>query len=254
MNARSLARDIFQDEYDFEKKRDVNRILYEYQGLYWDKVNDTEWTLVSNTPKKTSSSEHEHQREKRLWSHKLLSAILLHDEVTLFDFDQRELNIMQKVVIDGERYTEIAAEYGLSVERIRQIHIGSFERLRSGIIEMLDNHRAIKDYSERMAIDYKAILQENRILRKQMEDARQILAIGLSKPSQTNDDQDLLKPLNELDLSVRALNCLAKSNILTVGDLMKKSIHDLLQIEQFGKTTLKEVIQELKSMGLTLKE
>jgi len=254
-NARSLAHDIFLDDYDSEKKREVNRLLYKYEGIYWNKENENEWTLIKNNLKKAPfSTDHDHQREKKLWPHRILCAILLHDNVSLFDFDERELNIVQQVVLDGATYTEIAAEYNLSSERIRQIYVDSIDRLRSGVIDLLNDHLTNKQRLDQITNDYNSILAENRILKRQIEDARRILSVEFSQNKGINNDHYLTKPLTELDLSVRALNSLTKSNIFTLGDLASKSSYELLQIEQFGKTTLMEVIQELKSIGLALKD
>ena len=58
--------------------------------------------------------------------------------------------------------------------------------------------------------------------------------------------------LAELNLSVRAMNCLESENIHTVRDLVQKSQDQLLEVRNFGDTTLKEVTEKLASMGLRL--
>lgn len=58
--------------------------------------------------------------------------------------------------------------------------------------------------------------------------------------------------LAELNLSVRAMNCLESENIHTVRDLVQKSQDQLLEVRNFGDTTLKEVTEKLTSMGLRL--
>ena len=59
-------------------------------------------------------------------------------------------------------------------------------------------------------------------------------------------------PIAELDLSVRASNCLETANITKVGDLVTKSEEELLNIKNFGKTTLKEVKKKLTILNLTI--
>ena len=58
--------------------------------------------------------------------------------------------------------------------------------------------------------------------------------------------------VQELDLSVRANNCLESAKIGTVRDLVKKTDADLLKVRSFGKTSLREVKRKLADMGLSL--
>jgi len=67
-----------------------------------------------------------------------------------------------------------------------------------------------------------------------------------------NLKERLALPINDLDLSVRASNCLESENIKTIGDLVRLSEADLLAMKNFGKTSLREVDQKLRSVGLKL--
>lgn len=58
--------------------------------------------------------------------------------------------------------------------------------------------------------------------------------------------------IEELDFSVRTYNCLKKANIQTVADLSKTSEEELMNIRNFGRKSLVEVVDKLASMGLTL--
>jgi DNA-directed RNA polymerase subunit alpha len=62
----------------------------------------------------------------------------------------------------------------------------------------------------------------------------------------------LSKPLQDLELSVRASNCLESIRIETVGQLAKMTEADLLKIRSFGKTSLREVKRKLADLGLSL--
>ncbi|MCK4464956.1 MAG: DNA-directed RNA polymerase subunit alpha [Bacteroidales bacterium] len=64
--------------------------------------------------------------------------------------------------------------------------------------------------------------------------------------------RQLLKTkLVDLDLSVRALNCLKAAEVETLGDLVKFNKNDLLKFRNFGKKSLTELDDKLKSMNLT---
>ena len=58
--------------------------------------------------------------------------------------------------------------------------------------------------------------------------------------------------IDDLELSVRAYNCLKRASINSLGELLKKSEHDLLNIKNFGKKSADEVIEKLKECGLNL--
>ncbi|MDO8303071.1 MAG: DNA-directed RNA polymerase subunit alpha [Sedimentisphaerales bacterium] len=60
------------------------------------------------------------------------------------------------------------------------------------------------------------------------------------------------KPIQDLELSVRASNCLEAIRIETVGHLAKMTEADLLKIRSFGKTSLREVKRKLADLGLSL--
>jgi DNA-directed RNA polymerase subunit alpha len=69
-------------------------------------------------------------------------------------------------------------------------------------------------------------------------------------------DADLERKLNmslaELELSVRATNCLESEGITTVRDLVNRTDEELLEVRNFGETTLKEVKNKLQERGLHL--
>ncbi len=64
-------------------------------------------------------------------------------------------------------------------------------------------------------------------------------------------DYDL--PIEDLDLSERPRNCLKRAQINTIGELMGRSIDDLLGITNFGQKSLDEVLQKLDERGLSLR-
>jgi len=65
-------------------------------------------------------------------------------------------------------------------------------------------------------------------------------------------ERKLSMSLAELELSVRATNCLETEGITTVRDLVSRSDQELLEVRNFGETTLKEVKEKLEENGLTL--
>lgn len=62
----------------------------------------------------------------------------------------------------------------------------------------------------------------------------------------------LSMPISQLDLSVRASNCLESAKVGTVGELVRMTESDLLKVRSFGRTSLREVKRKLADLGLTL--
>jgi DNA-directed RNA polymerase subunit alpha len=112
-----------------------------------------------------------------------------------------------------------------------------------------------------------ALVEASKILRKHLNPFVQYFELGsdvanedavnsLRDSTRAMIDPELQSKLNmtvqELDLSVRANNCLESAKIQTVRDLVKKNDSDLLKVRSFGKTSLREVKRKLADMGLSL--
>ncbi|MDB5302350.1 MAG: DNA-directed polymerase subunit alpha, partial [Phycisphaerales bacterium] len=112
-----------------------------------------------------------------------------------------------------------------------------------------------------------ALVEASKILRKHLNPFVQYFELGsetandeaitaLRDANRATIDPELQQKLNmtiqELDLSVRANNCLESAKIQSVRDLVKKTDSDLLKVRSFGKTSLREVKRKLADMGLSL--
>jgi len=65
-------------------------------------------------------------------------------------------------------------------------------------------------------------------------------------------NKNLLRKVDELELSVRSANCLKNDNIIYIGDLVQKSEGDMLRTPNFGRKSLNEIKEVLTTMGLHL--
>ena len=63
---------------------------------------------------------------------------------------------------------------------------------------------------------------------------------------------NLLRKVDELELSVRSANCLKNDNIVYIGDLVQKSEQEMLRTPNFGRKSLNEIKEVLTAMGLAL--
>ena len=73
-----------------------------------------------------------------------------------------------------------------------------------------------------------------------------------SQVEQLSFNSNLLKKVEELELSVRSANCLKNDNIIYIGDLVQKSESEMLRTPNFGRKSLNEIKEVLSSMSLYL--
>ena len=111
-----------------------------------------------------------------------------------------------------------------------------------------------------------ALVEAAKILRKHVNPFVQYFELGeetvaASQIAQAESEeqvvdeelaQKLSMPVQELELSVRANNCLESAKTETVGQLVKMTEADLLKIRSFGKTSLREIKRKLADIGLSL--
>ena len=72
------------------------------------------------------------------------------------------------------------------------------------------------------------------------------------KPSEPEFNRNLLRKVDELELSVRSMNCLKNDNIIYIGDLVQKSEGEMLRTPNFGRKSLNEIKEVLNGMSLYL--
>ena len=65
-------------------------------------------------------------------------------------------------------------------------------------------------------------------------------------------NRNLLRKVDELELSVRSANCLKNDNIVYIGDLVQKTEAEMLRTPNFGRKSLNEIKEVLSQMGLHL--
>ena len=109
-----------------------------------------------------------------------------------------------------------------------------------------------------------ALVEAAKILRKHINPFVQYFELGeqtvveqvTEEVVQDKVDKELVQklsmPIQELELSVRASNCLESVKVETVGDIVQMTEVDLLKIRSFGKTSLREIKRKLADIGLSL--
>jgi DNA-directed RNA polymerase subunit alpha len=110
-----------------------------------------------------------------------------------------------------------------------------------------------------------ALVEAAKILRKHLNPFVQFAELGVETVAVEGVGEEGIGPvmdeamrqkldmsIQELDLSVRATNCLEAASISTLGELVQKAEADLLKVRSFGKTSLREVKRKLTDLGLSL--
>ena len=102
-----------------------------------------------------------------------------------------------------------------------------------------------------------AIAMSARILQEQLQyfinfEEPEIDDKSKEEESEIKFNRNLLRKVDELELSVRSANCLRNDNIVYIGDLVQKSENDMLRTPNFGRKSLNEIREVLMQMGLNL--
>jgi DNA-directed RNA polymerase subunit alpha len=105
------------------------------------------------------------------------------------------------------------------------------------------------------------LVEAAKILRKHLNPFVQYFELGSDRVTEeaaaaAGVDEELIRklnmPISELELSVRASNCLESARIETVGQLVQMTDQDLLKLRSFGRTSLREVKRKLEDLSLSL--
>lgn len=81
----------------------------------------------------------------------------------------------------------------------------------------------------------------------------QVMPVSMVQPEDDKKDKVLEMTIEELDLSVRAYNCLKRAGINSVAELVQKNQEDMMKVRNLGRKSLEEVEQKLSGLGLGLK-
>ena len=96
-----------------------------------------------------------------------------------------------------------------------------------------------------------------KILRDQLELfvglTDQTMPVSFPDPEDDKKEKVLEMTIEELDLSVRAYNCLKRAGINTVAELVQRNQEDMMKVRNLGKKSLEEVEQKLAALGLALR-
>ncbi|MBN1589287.1 MAG: DNA-directed RNA polymerase subunit alpha [Pirellulales bacterium] len=177
--------------------------------------------------------------------------------------------IMEMVVENGRGYVA-ATERSAGIQEIGTIPIdAAFSPIAKVRYEVEETRVGQKTNYDKLTLEIwtdgsitpeMALVESAKILRKHLNPFVQYRELGPKVFAEVRGagssgldptiEAKLSMSLAELDLSVRATNCLESENINTVRDLVTHSEDQLLEVRNFGETTLMEVREKLNAMGL----
>ena len=155
----------------------------------------------------------------------------------------RERDMLLAYYRDGKTYETLAAEYGLTRERIRQI-------VRMGVRKLYHNRSWL-------AVGVRGMVgrRVEAVIDKRVEAAihnyRRSLQNGTAEITTRGGTSVKIRDMriDEMDISVRAYNCLYRAGIRTVGDIMKMSRTDFERVRNLGRKSATEIVEYLCSLG-----
>ena len=158
-----------------------------------------------------------------------------------FNFiDERHLTITRLLFQSYGDIEYVALQNGISKTRVMQIVNKTISRIYVRCSFMKKNYENF----ERILAENEKLILENRAIWKLIETKITVEDISY---------HTLGIELHDLDLSVRAFNCLSAARINTIGELLSFSSNDLLRYRNFGRKSLIEIEKVLANKGFKLK-
>jgi DNA-directed RNA polymerase subunit alpha len=113
---------------------------------------------------------------------------------------------------------------------------------------------ASKNFGETSLVEIQEMMTAKGLEIGQFAHERAPGELGLDLSTLSPDEQALLsRPVADLNLSVRARKCMIRLNIVTIGELIRKTGDELLECKNFGVTSLNEVREKLTAHGIKLR-
>ncbi|MEK7448627.1 MAG: DNA-directed RNA polymerase subunit alpha [Planctomycetota bacterium] len=191
---------------------------------------------------------------------------------TLVDEQEFEAELIVKKgrgYITAEEHTQTEPEVGLiPVDAIFSPIIKVNYHVENTRVGKLTNYDKLimEIWTNGIVTPEMALVEASKIYRRHINPFVQYFELGRElqidekkEQEERKQEEDLVElkkklalSVSELDLSVRASNCLQTENISTIGELVTRTEPDLLKVKNFGKTSFKEVKKKLADMELSL--
>ena len=172
-----------------------------------------------------------------------------------FNFTSREQTVFNLRFKELKTLEQTGQIIGVTRERIRQTEAKTIRKLRhpSRLKIILYGIDSLKLEEDIKMLEAELALKKANILKE----INRINVEGLSSKEieeyKNSEEYILNTKIENLDLSVRSYNCLRRSNIETLGDIVSMTQEDLIKIRNLGRRSFKEIIDKCKGFGFELR-
>jgi RNA polymerase sigma factor (sigma-70 family) len=176
----------------------------------------------------------------------------------LASISPREQEVVTKFYGEGMTLQGIGNLYGVGRERIRQILAKAMRRIYLRIRVTVPNRNARAEAEARIRAERYSIEAHRRELVDEFKKTHVYtddMRIEFGEPKVLRGVERYYNvPIEELDLSIRARNCLRRSGISTIGQLTEMTEIDLMRVRNLGRKSAKEVMDAMRRKELRFKE
>jgi DNA-directed RNA polymerase alpha subunit len=176
---------------------------------------------------------------------------------------EREKNVILLRYKEKQTLEQVAQEFELTRERIRQIETKAIQKLKSKkdiFFDSFDEYKLIeKEYLRKRDELCKKVEELDELIEKAnklVHNKNTTIKEIEDFISLSQDEKKSLMIMNtdiaDLDFSVRTINCLRRARINTVNELSKKTVEELMRIRNLGRKCLKEILETLREFEIYL--
>lgn len=209
------------------------------------------------------------QNESILWKEKFIHDLYGDSHVPLEDFDQafeltmqflspREERIIYMYYVDGKSLRKIGSEFGVTGQTINNIRKKAIQKLQTPLrskyfLYGVDNIQKLEEANESLRYikeQFNISVKKRLIYQEcfhQIDKEYSNISFKKCKSNTMSSIRDY--PIKNLKLSVRSMNVLYRTNILTLDTLLSKNYDDLMNVRNLGRINTNEVINVIRNMG-----
>lgn len=190
--------------------------------------------------------------ERKFVASKVAVLLQLFKEIETNAHSYREYEILTDVVMHNMPFDDMATKYDLDAKRVAKIFAAIVERFKTRCLAMK------RQYDQ----NYLPLKEENATLRQEVRRLNKKLEEALTMQKQKQTTEQLLEqnpatksklldtPIEDLDLSVRLMNCLENADIITLGEISEYGRGEFRKIRNFGTFCMNELDGLMKEFQL----
>ena len=171
----------------------------------------------------------------------------------------KEREVLKMRYEDGMTYEAVGKTYGVTRERVRQIEQKALRKLRHPAFKEIiwNGRKAIEEHAEAVRKLADETAELNKQIASMYSNRVRLKEICEQFPDVKEIIEDRSKNLNvdivEMELSIRAYNCLARAGYKKVEDLVGMTTDRLMKVRNLGRKSMEEIIKKCHEWGIEVK-